>query len=310
MGSPGLVFRDDNNNNAAAAENTEDVQGAWVSRSSSPVVSIVMPTKNSANTLENTLESVNNQTYTNYEIIIVDNHSTDDTLVIAKKFTNKIHIIGPERSAQVNFGIKNAQGKYIYRIDSDWILDPTILEQAVKKCEDEGFDAILIHNTDDPTISFWTRVGNFERDMAQDGDLNVAARFIRKDVLDKVGYFDEKIIAAEDYDLHNRIVAAGYKVGRISAKEIHVGPPRTLMELIKKYYYYGTTLPEFLAKNPKRGMKQLSPLRPAYAKHWKLFFRQPVVAVGFVIYQAVRYSSAILGYIRVVAFSKSNKKRY
>jgi glycosyltransferase involved in cell wall biosynthesis len=301
MESPGLVFRDDNN----AASNTADVQSAQVRRPPSPLVSIVMPTKNSANTLNGTLESINNQTYKNYEIIIVDNHSTDDTLVIAKKYTNKIHVIGPERSAQVNFGIKNAQGKYIYRIDSDWILDPTILEQAVKKCEHEGFDATLIHNTDDPTISFWTRVGNFERDMSQESDLNVAARFIRKDVLDKVGYFDEKIIAAEDYDLHNRILAAGYKVGRISAKEIHVGAPRTLMQIIKKYYYYGTTLPEFLAKNPKRGMKQLSPLRPAYGKHWKLFFRHPVIAVGFMIFQAVRYSSAILGYIRVVALSKS-----
>jgi glycosyltransferase involved in cell wall biosynthesis len=256
-----------------------------------------MPTKNSANTLDNTLESVNNQTYRNYEIIIVYNHSTDDTLVIAKKYTNKIHIIGPEQSGQVNFGIKNAQGKYIYRIDSDWILEPTVLEQAIKKCEDEELDAILIHNTDDPTISFWGKVRNFERDMYQEDDLNVAARFIRKDVLDKVGYFDEKIIAAEDYDLHNRIVAVEYKVGRISAKELHVGVLRTLMELIKKHYYYGTTLPEFLAKNPKKGIKQLSPLRPAYAKHWKL--------LGFMIYQAARYSSAILGYsVGVVSNTK------
>jgi glycosyltransferase involved in cell wall biosynthesis len=62
-------------------------------------VSIVIPTKNSANTLGRTLESINNQTCTNYEIIIVDNHSTDDTLTIAKRYTNKIFIMGPERTA-------------------------------------------------------------------------------------------------------------------------------------------------------------------------------------------------------------------
>jgi glycosyltransferase involved in cell wall biosynthesis len=271
-----------------------------------PLVSIIIPTKNSANTLGYTLESINNQTYRNYEIIVVDNHSTDDTLAIAKKYTHKTHLMGPERTAQVNFGIKNAQGKYIYRIDSDWVLEPTVLEQAIKKCEDEGFDAVLIHNSDDPTISFWGRVRKFERDMFEQDDLNVAARFIRKDIFSKVGYFDEKMVAAEDYDLHNRILSAGYKVGRISAKETHIGAPGTLMQTIKKHYYYGTTLPEFLAKNPKRGMKQLSPLRPAYAKHWRMFFRHPVMTVGFVVYQVARYSSAILGYTTV----KASRVRY
>jgi glycosyltransferase involved in cell wall biosynthesis len=272
-----------------------------------PLVSIIIPTKNSANTLGRTLESINNQTCTNYEIIIVDNHSTDDTLTIAKRYTNKIFIMGPERTAQVNFGIKNAQGKYIYRIDSDWILEPTVLEQAIKKCEEEGFEAILVYNNDDPTISFWGRVRYFERDMAQQDDLNVGARFIRKDILDQVGYFDEKMVAAEDYDLHNRIVAAGYKVGRINAKESHLGAPRSLMEVMKKHYYYGTTLPEFLEKNPKKGIKQLSPLRPAYAKNWKLFFKHPVMTAGFLTYQAARYSSAIVGYT-IVRVSKSRHR--
>ena len=270
-----------------------------------PLVSIVVPTKNSSNTLGMTLESISTQTYRNYEIIIVDNHSTDETFNIAKRYTDKIHIMGPERTAQVNFGIKSAKGKYVYRIDSDWILEPTVLEEAVKKCEDEGFDGVLIHNSDDSGISFWGRVRKFERDMYQQDDLNVAVRFIRRDVFDKVGYFDENMVAGEDYDLHNRILAAGYKVGRISAKETHIGVPRSLMELIKKHYYYGTTLPEFLAKNPKRGMKQLSPLRPAYAKHWRLFFRHPVMSTGFVIYQVARYSAAMLGYATVVAASKN-----
>jgi glycosyltransferase involved in cell wall biosynthesis len=279
-------------------------QSAQIRKLSSPLVSIVIPTKNSANTLGSTLESINNQTYRNYEIILVDNHSTDGTLTTAKRYTNKIHVMGPERTAQVNFGIKNAQGKYIYRIDSDWVLEPTVLEQAIKKCEEEGFDAILVHNSDDPTISFWGRVRKFERDMFQEDDLNVAARFIRKDIFDKVGCFDESMVAAEDYDLHNRILAAGYKIGRISAKETHIGAPGSFMDVIKKHYYYGTTLPVFLAKNPKRGMKQLSPLRPAYAKHWRLFFKHPIMTLGFLIYQIARYSSAIMGYAAVAAKTK------
>src|SRR5215208_4737328 len=84
-----------------------DAEAPQASKSPSPLVSIVVPTKNSSNTLGMTLESISTQTYRNYEIIIVDNHSTDATFNIAKRYTDKIYIIGPERTAQMNFGIKS-----------------------------------------------------------------------------------------------------------------------------------------------------------------------------------------------------------
>jgi GT2 family glycosyltransferase len=143
--------------------------------------------------------------------------------------------------------------------------------------------------------------------MYHEDDLNIAVRFIKKEIFDKVGYFDESLVASEDYDLHNRIVAAGYKVGRIKSKEIHLGEPKSIMEIIRKHYYYGTTLHAFLSKNHEKGLKQLSPLRPAYAKHWKEFVLHPITALGFVVYQIVRYPSAILGYT-VVAISKANRR--
>ncbi|MGI0014279.1 MAG: glycosyltransferase [Nitrososphaera sp.] len=279
-----------------------DVEGQPV------LVSIIIPTKNSGRTIKMTLKSIAEQTYKNYEIIVVDNYSTDNTVELAEQYTEKVFIVGPERTAQGNIGIQKSKGKYIYRVDSDFILEPNVLEEAVKKCEHEGYDATTIHNTSDETISFWAKVRKFEREMYRDDDLNVAARFIRKDVLDKVGYFDENMVASEDYDLHNRIVAGGFKVGRISSKETHIGEPKTLMEIMRKHYYYGKTLPSFLAKNPRRGMKQLSPLRPAYAKHWKLFLRFPVMSSGFAVYQIARYSSAILGYLAAAVRSRITKR--
>ena len=261
-----------------------------------PLVSIVIPTKNSYRTLLPTLESIMIQTYHNYEIIIIDNYSTDGTVELARRYTDKVYIEAPERTAQVNFGIRKALGKYIYEVGSDFVLEPSVLEEAVKKCEVEGYDALAIHNTSDSTISFWAKVRKFERDMYQDDDLNIAVRFIRKEIFDKVGYFDENMVAAEDYDLHNRIAAANYRIGRIRAKETHIGEPRTLREIMHKHYYYGKTLPVFVAKNPEKGLKQLSPLRPAYSRNWKSFIRHPVLTIGFLIYQIARYSSAILGY--------------
>jgi len=259
-----------------------------------PLVSVVVPTFNSERFLERCLRSVREQTYGNIEVIVVDNYSRDKTREIAKRYADLVLLKGGERSAQVNFGVRHARGKYVYRVDSDFVLEPTVIEEAVRKCEIEGFDAVCVHNTSDPTVSFWARVRKLERDCYADDELNVAARFFRKDVFEVVGGFDEDLVAGEDYDLHNRLLKAGFKIGYVKAKEVHIGEPRSLLEVAKKYYYYGKTLKRFLNTNPKRGMKQINPIRPAFIRNRKKFVK-PVLIFGFIVYQSVRYSAAICG---------------
>jgi len=67
--------------------------------------------------------------------------------------------------------------------------------------------------------------------------LNVVAQFLRKDVFEKVGAFNERLVAAEDYDLHNRLLRHGFRIGYIKSKEIHIGEPRCLLEIARDYYY-------------------------------------------------------------------------
>jgi glycosyltransferase involved in cell wall biosynthesis len=263
-----------------------------------PLVSIVIPTYNSEKTLAKCLESIKNQNYKNIEIIVVDKNSRDKTVEIAKSYDVKVFVIkAKERCQQVNFGAKKATGKYLYEVGSDFILEPNVIEEAVKKCEKEGYDAIVVHNTSDPTISFWSKVRKLERDCYKDDELNVAARFFRKDVFEAVGGFNESLVAAEDYDLHNRLLEKGFKIGRIQVQEIHIGEPKSLWEIAKKHYYYGKTIGEFIKKNPRKGIKQLSPIRPAFIKHWKEFAKHPILTLGFIVYQIVRYFSAGLGFL-------------
>jgi len=260
------------------------------------LVSVIIPTYNSERTLAKCLESIKNQTYQNIEVIVVDKLSKDSTIDIAQGYSAKVFSINVnERSEQLNFGARKADGKYLYRVDSDFILEPCVVEEAVKKCEGEGYDAICIHNTSDPTVSFWAKVRKLERDCYADDDLNVAARFIRKEVFEKIGGFNERLVAAEDYDLHNRLLRHGFKIGHVKAKEIHVGEPRSLLEIARKHYYYGRTVKNFLDANYGRGMMQLSPFRPAFLRNWKSFAKNPVLTMGFVVYQIVRYFSAGLG---------------
>jgi glycosyltransferase involved in cell wall biosynthesis len=268
-----------------------------------PLVSVIIPSKNSSTTIKKCLESIKNQTYDSIETIVVDNNSDDTTIEIAKKYADKVFNIGPERSTQVNYGVEMANGKYIYRIDSDFELEPTVIYEAVKAAETNNFAAVLIHNTSDPSPGYWARVRKFERDMYEEGTVAVAVRFIRRDIYLSVGGYDSTMVAGEDYDLHNRIVDK-YQIGIINAKELHLREYTSLVGIAKKNYYYGKTVGPFLRKNKSRGLKQFSPFRKVYLKHYKKFISHPTLSTGFVIYQIVRYGAGFIGIIvHILRFS-------
>ena len=262
-----------------------------------PLVSIVIPTKNAARFLQRCLESIQGQTYTPIEVIVVDNHSTDQTREIANAFGALVLSFGPERSAQVNHGVAKSHGKYLYRVDADFVLPSNLVREAVSVCETLRVDGALIHNTSDPSVGFWAKVRKFERDCYKKSSWNVAIRFMRRDVFEALGGFDETLVAAEDYDLHDRFLEAGYTLREIEASEIHIGESKSLLEICRKHFYYGQTLRSYIRKHPERSLVQLSPVRPGHLVQWRRFVSHPVLMGGFIIYQLARYFSAGLGLV-------------
>lgn len=261
-----------------------------------PLVSVIIPTYNSSRTLRRCLESVFAQTYKIIETIVVDRNSADRSVAIAQRLECRVYVLNAsERCAQMNFGAKMSIGEFVYIVGSDFVLDPTIIEEAVEKCAVEGFDAVCVHNTSDPTISFWSKVRKLERDCYVDDELNVAARFVRKNAFDAIGGFDTNLVAVEDYDFHNRLIGQGFRVGRIKAKEVHIGEPKTLREIVEKYYYYGKTVGRFIRKQPKKATVQLSPIRLSFFRHRSQFAKNPVLAGGFFVYQVIRYFASTIG---------------
>ena len=79
-----------------------------------PLVSVIITTRNSQRTLQACLLSVKKQTYRKIEIIVVDNHSKDNTQKIAEKYAHSVYIKGPERSTQRNWGAKKATVTLFY----------------------------------------------------------------------------------------------------------------------------------------------------------------------------------------------------
>jgi len=262
----------------------------------SPLVSVIIPTRNSVNTITRTLDSLKRQTFSNVEIIVVDNRSNDGTqnAVMSAMPAARLLSAGPERSNQKNVGAQGARGEYLYFVDSDFVLEPGVIAEAVALCEDGG-DAVVIHNTSDPTVGFWSRVRKLERDCYYFDPKHVAARFVKRRVFMGVGGFDTELLAGEDYDLHLRLILWGARIRWATNIEYHLGEPRGLTEISRKHIYYGKFLQRYIRKELPVRLQQLSPFRASYIRNWRKFMKDPRLLAGFIVYQYVRYLSAIAG---------------
>lgn len=262
-----------------------------------PLVSILIPSFNSAEFIKPCLVSVKNQTYKNIEVVVIDNNSTDKTRGIAKEYTNKVFIHGPERGAQLNYGLRKVKGKYLYRIDSDFVLEPEVVEQCVQKCEKEKLDGIAVHNTSAEGLGFWADVRKLERDTYQNDNLIVGVRFLTKKAMDKIGAFDEGMAGPEDFEFHNKFINSGFKFGRIKAIERHLGEPKSVCDIWRKFYYYGKSNYYYVKKYPSLSARQYFPVRPSFIRNFRKLIASSKLFVGFLIMNFVKYSAGGLGFL-------------
>lgn len=179
-------------------------------RSSEPLVSVVVTTRNEERNIGNCLRSISEQTYPNIEIIVVDNNSSDRTKSIAHQFTDKVVNIGPERSAQRNFGLLEiATGKYRSYFDADMLLTPEVIFRCVDLLEERVevsslfIDEVVLGKT------FLSQVRRFERSFYT-GTVIDGSRFFRAETLIQLGGFDEALPpGTEDWDIDIRLKSVG-----------------------------------------------------------------------------------------------------
>lgn len=262
-----------------------------------PLVSVIVPSYNSAATLDRCLGSIKGQTYPNIEIIVIDGNSSDNSRKVATTYTSKVFIHGPERAAQVNFGINIARGKYLYRVDSDFIVEPDVVKQCVEVCERDHIDGIAIHNTSAEGLGFWADVRKLERNTYIDDNLIVAVRFFTKKSWVVMRGFDETLYGPEDYDFHNRFVEAGYRWGRITAIERHLGEPKRIQDIWRKHFFYGKHMVSYYRKHPATARKQFNPLRRSYWRHIDALLSHPFETCGLIYMSFIKFLSGGLGFI-------------
>lgn len=245
-------------------------------------VSIVIPTKNSASTLPALLESVRRQDGADVESVVVDNHSTDGTLQIARELADVVVTAGPERSAQRNRGVDECSGEFVLIVDSDMILTPDVAKACVRRQRETGAAAVIVPER---TIgeSWLARVRALERSCYVGDDTVEAARFFSREAYLRYGGYDSALTGVEDWDLPARMRREGESIARVEEAFIDhdEGDLRLGAHLGKKFYYAQTALP-YLRRHGGLASRQAILLRPAFARHRRRLARTPALSSAMI----------------------------
>jgi len=266
-----------------------------------PLVSVIIPTKNSSRNLKDSLLAIQNQTYPNVEIIVVDNFSTDDTVRIAKEFTKNVYRKGPERATQVNFGVSKAKGEYVYYTGSDVVAEKELIFEAVEACKSKKADAVymnILTTMSHPTI--WQKVRALERECYFKEPGMSGARFWKKRVFENLGGFEG--ILGDEIEFQSRLDTARYKTVFIDAKENNLGEYASYLTIVKRSIYYGWLIRKLQTINKRKLGKQYTPIRSEFIKHKDILLRDKVIFLYFLIYKVTQYVCAGLGYTLAVIF--------
>jgi len=197
-----------------------------------PIVSVFIPVYNGEKYLSQTLDSLLGQTFKDFEIIIVNDGSTDRTQIISEQYASKdkrIRIVkhdknkGLSAARNTGYSSSNPLSKYLMNHDSDDISLPTKLEKLV---------AFLEANQDIAAVGtfaeYFDDQGNFlgkppiewkpEAIKSTFGEVNsmiVSATLVRREMFDNVGPFRKEYGGCDDYDFWSRALISGYKLANI-----------------------------------------------------------------------------------------------
>jgi glycosyltransferase involved in cell wall biosynthesis len=187
-----------------------------------PLVSILMPIYNYGNRINQTLNSVFNQDYTNYEIILVDDGSTDEFVKMKLKqleTVDRVKVVYKENggpSSARNEAFKHSKGEFILPLDSD----DMVMDGYIKTC----VNILSTNKNISPVYCDTHHVGQMQgveqrpewsKERLVQGPFIVNCSMFHRESFEKVGGYDEELNGWEDYDMWLRMMKEGYVGKRI-----------------------------------------------------------------------------------------------
>jgi len=230
-----------------------------------PLISVIIAAYNADKYIKEAIDSVLNQTYKNFELIVIDDGSTDKTAQIAKSYKGKLKYVYKENggvSTARNTGIKLAQGEFVAFLDADDVWIENKLHDQVEhlnKNEDLAMiftNMIIIDESGENVLGHF----NSKESIPYDGFifeyflkkpvLYPSTLLIKKNVFEEIGYFNEKLKSCDDTDLFFR--AFQYvQVGLVEKELVRYREvENSLSRSMRSHECHITMLSEFLDNNP------------------------------------------------------------
>lgn len=236
-----------------------------------PLVSILVPCYNEEKVLKASLESLIALTYPKYEILVIDDGSSDETYLIAKnmEFNDGYHSLkaftkpNSGKAHALNFGIEKAQGELFLAVDADSKLSSDALELMVPYFDDPKIAAVAgsvyVTNTD----NLWTKLQALEYVQGLNLVRNGQAYFklvniipgpigmFRKSMVKAIGKYTDDTYA-EDCDLTLRLIEAGYKIDYEIDAISYTEAPESLLDLLKQRYRWTRGILQSILKHKRK----------------------------------------------------------
>jgi glycosyltransferase involved in cell wall biosynthesis len=186
-----------------------------------PKISVIIPIYNGESTIRETIESILNQTFTDFEIIAIDDGSTDRTVEVVRSIPDRriklFSYANGGQAASRNRGMERASGEYFAFIDADDLWTPDKLETQLKALEDHPDAGVAYSWVDyiDESNQYVRSGGRLKVNGDAYGHLlltdfleNGSNPLVRREAIEKVGNFEETLPPSEDWDLWIRLAAA------------------------------------------------------------------------------------------------------
>ena len=212
-----------------------------------PTISIIIPVHNSQKTIENCLKRIYSSNYKNFEVILVDDCSKDNSIKIAKKFKAKIIKLKTNSGAAAarNAGIKAAKGKYTLFIDSDVLIEKDTVKNLLSSIKSRKADAVLAIYTKQPYYNnFISTYHNlfqiytfFEQPSSASETFpgfSTACSIIKTDIIKKFSFNQNSIV--EDMELGNILIKNNYKIYLDKSIKVQHCHLYTFKKTIKHYF--------------------------------------------------------------------------
>lgn len=242
-----------------------------------PSISIVVPAYNESKTIKNCIESLQTLNYPNYEIVIVDDGSSDNTFEIANEY-KKVKVIQQKNQGKpiaLNTGISHSEGEIILTVDADTTLDKDALKSIAKRFgsnEKLGAVAGNVKVKRESTIlntiqsaEYATGINLVRKGQSVLGTVMVVpgpVAALKKNAIKEVGLFSDDTFA-EDFDITVKILKQGYAIEYEEDSLAFTDAPKNIEDLIKQ------------RRRWYRGMIQV------LDKHKNLYFNRSLGLVGF-----------------------------